>query len=320
VIKYFLRRVAISFAEVVLVSILAFGLIRLAPGSPARTQLGLYATPASIRAFNRQYGLNNSVPVQFWDWVKELVHGNLGTSISNSQPVGKVIIQSLPVTVELAILAFLVTIAAGVVLGVLAALRQRKLTDSAVRVVSLVGVSVPGFVIGIVLLLIFGYYLPNVVPYSGWVSLTSNFGDNLAHMILPVFALALGSVGLIARLTRSSMLEVLDKEYVMIAAAFGLGRGTIVWHDALKNALVPVLTISGLIATNLIGSTVVIEQIFALPGIGRLLVDSLTAQDYPVVSGLVLVFAVLALLFNLVVDLLYAWVNPRIAASYRTEG
>jgi peptide/nickel transport system permease protein len=319
VLRYFARRIAISITEVVAVSVLAFGLLRLAPGDPARTALGLYATPQALAAFKEQYGLAQSVPVQFWEWAKQVLHGNLGTSISNHESVGRVILAALPITLELALIAFVVTVVVGIPLGVAAALRQRRGIDAAVRLTSLVGVSIPGFVFGILLLLIFGWYEPNVVPYSGWVPLSESIGENLSHLILPTIALSAASVGLVARLTRSSMLEVLDREYVTIAGAFGIPRSTIIWHDALKNALVPVVTILGLIATSLIGGAVVIEQIFALPGLGRLLIDSLESQDYQVVSGLVLTFAIAALAFNLVVDLMYAWINPRIAARYRTE-
>jgi peptide/nickel transport system permease protein len=319
VVRYFARRVAISITEVVAVSVLAFGLLRLAPGDPARTALGLYATPQALAAFDRQYGLSRPVPVQFWDWAKQVVHGNLGISISNHEPVGRLILSALPVTLELALLAFILTVVFGVPLGVVAALRQRHPVDGAIRLTSLVGVSIPGFVVGILLLLVFGWYEPNVLPYSGWVPLGDGIGSNLSHLVLPTIALSAASIGLVARLSRSSMLEVLDREYVTIAGAFGIPRNTVIWHDALKNALVPVVTILGLIATSLIGGAVVIEQIFALPGLGRLLVGSLEAQDYQVVSGLVLTFAIAALAFNLAVDLIYAWINPRIAARYRAE-
>jgi peptide/nickel transport system permease protein len=319
VLRYFVRRIAISITEVVAVSVLAFGLLRLAPGDPARTALGLYATPQALAAYDQQYGLSRPVPVQFWDWAKQVLHGNLGTSISNHEGVGRVIMTAFPVTLELSIIALVLTVIVGVPLGVAAALRQRRPVDAAVRLTSLVGVSIPGFVFGILLLLVFGWYDPNLVPYSGWVPLSQSIGGNLSHLILPTIALSAASIGLVARLTRSSMLEVLDREYVTIARAFGIPRNTVIWHDALKNAAVPVVTILGLIATSLIGGAVVIEQIFALPGLGRLLIDSLESQDYQVVSGLVLTFAIAALAFNLVVDLMYGWINPRIAARYRTE-
>src|SRR5262249_55036628 len=162
---------------------------------------------------------------------------------------------------------------------------QGRVVDAGARVGSLVGVSVPGFVFGILLVLVFGWYAPNIIPYSEWVPIHESIGGNISHLILPSIALAAAQIGLMARLTRSAMLEVLGREYVAIAGAFGIPRQRIIWHDALKNALVPVVTILGLIATYLIGGAVVIEQIFDIPGLGRLLIDALTARDYPLVNG-----------------------------------
>src|SRR5262249_48863697 len=200
--------------------------------------------------------------------------------------------------------------------GIVSALRKDRPLDQAARVVSLFGISVPSFVIGMLMVLLFGWYEPGILPYEGFVPLSQDPLDSLAHSLLPATALALAQVGIISRMTRSSMLEVIGQEYIAAGRAFGVPESELIWRDALRNALVPVLTVLGLITGFLLGGAVVIENVFGIAGLGRLLVESFAQRDYPVTIGVMLFVAVVFVIVNLVVDVLYGVVNPRIRAGY----
>jgi peptide/nickel transport system permease protein len=206
----------------------------------------------------------------------------------------------------------------GIPLGITSALRRDGFADQAVRVVSLFGISVPNFVIGILFVLLFGWYFPGIMPYEGFVPVTQDPAASLKTTLLPAVALALAQVGVIARLTRSSMLEVINQEYITAARALGVPERELVWRDALRNALLPVLTVLGIITGFLLGGSVVVESVFGIAGLGRLLVESFSLRDYPVTIGVMLFIAVVFVLVNLVVDVLYGVVNPRIRAGYES--
>lgn len=316
-LRYTLRRLIQAVPVVLLVVIFSFGVLRAAPGNPALVLLGVtQATPTAIAAIDRQYGLDQPAVVQVADWIGHAVRGQLGVSLASHEPVSTLIGQCLPVTVELAVAALVLTVILGIPLGILCAVKKGSWVDSTVRIVCLIWISIPSFVFAILLVLVFGWYLSGTLPYEQWVPLTQSVGGNISHLVLPAVALALGPIGIIARLTRLSMLEVLSRDYILSARAFGIRTKSILFVDALKNAALPVLAALGTITAFLLGGTVVIETVFNLPGLGSLLTSSLTGKDFPVVSGVLLVLALIIIVVNILVDLLYGIMNPRIAARY----
>ncbi|MFY1698366.1 MULTISPECIES: ABC transporter permease [unclassified Solwaraspora] len=313
-------RLAVSVPVLLMVSVLSFGLLRFAPGDPARLRVGLEATPEAVEAMRRQLGLDRSVVVQYFSWLGDLLRGDLGTSYASGAPVTELIANRLPVTAQIALVALVLTIAIGIPLGVAAAVWRDSVVDHAVRAVSLIGMSVPGFVIGIGFVLLFGWYLTNVMPYSGFVRFTDDPVASLQHSLLPAFALAAPPIALVARMCRASLIEVLAQDYVSAARAYGVSGWVVTWYDALRNALLPVVTVLGVIAGSLLGGSVVVETVFGIPGLGSLLIDSFDSRDYPIVIGVLLFVATVFVLINLLIDLLYGVLNPRIRAGYEGGG
>jgi peptide/nickel transport system permease protein len=317
-LRLILSRLALAVPVLVCVSIVAFILLRLAPGDPAQLQAGLEASPDVVAAVRHELALDQPLPVQYLTWAGRVVHGDLGVSYSTRQPVTLLIGQRLPVTAQISITALILIVAIGVPLGILSALHKDRFIDQTVRVVSLFGISVPNFVIGIVLVLLFGWYFPGIMPYEGFVPLRTDALGSLKTTALPSLALALAQVGLVARLTRSSMLEVIHQEYITAARAFGVSEREIIWRDALRNAMLPVLTVLGIIAGFLLGGSVVIESVFGIAGLGRLLIESFASRDYPIAIGVMLFIAVVFVVVNLIVDVLYGVINPRIRSGYES--
>ena len=317
-LRLIVARLALAVPVLVCVSIVAFVLLRLAPGDPAQLQAGLNATPETIDALRHEMALDQPLPMQYLAWAGRLVHGDLGVSYSTRQPVTALIGQRLPITAQIAVTALLLIVLFGVPLGILSALHKDHAPDQAVRVVSLFGISVPNFVIGILLVLVFGWYFPGIMPYEGFVPLRDDPLGSLKTTALPALALALAQVGIVARLTRSSMLEVVNQEYITAARAFGVSEHELIWRDALRNALLPVVTVLGIIAGFLLGGSVVVESVFGVAGLGRLLVESFASRDYPVTIGVMLFIAVVFVLVNLIVDVLYGVINPRIRTGYES--
>jgi peptide/nickel transport system permease protein len=311
-------RMALAVPVIVLVSVVAFVLLRLAPGDPAQLQAGVDAGPEVVQQIRIELALDQPLPAQYVSWAGRALRGDLGQSYSAKLPVTKLIADRLPVTLQIAAVALILIVITGVPLGIVSALRKDSLADQAVRVVSLFGISVPNFVIGILCVLIFGWYFPGIMPYEGFVPLRDDPVGSLKTTLLPSLALALAQVGIIARLTRSSMLEVINQEYITAARAFGVPERELIWRDALRNALLPVVTVLGIIAGFLLGGSVVIETVFGIAGLGRLLVESFASRDYPVTIGVMLFIAVVFVFVNLVVDILYGVINPRIRAGYET--
>jgi peptide/nickel transport system permease protein len=318
VLRLILARLALAVPVLVCVSIVAFALLRLAPGDPAQLQAGLNATPETIDALRHEMALDQPLPIQYLAWAGRVVHGDLGVSYSTRQSVTALIGQRLPITAQIALTSLVLIVLIGVPLGIVSALRKDRATDQAVRVVSLFGISVPNFVIGILLVLVFGWYFPGIMPYEGFVPLREDPLGSLKTTALPALALALAQVGIVARLTRSSMLEVVNQEYITAARAFGVSEHELIWRDALRNALLPVVTVLGIIAGFLLGGSVVVESVFGIAGLGRLLVESFASRDYPVTIGVMLFIAVVFVLVNLTVDVLYGVINPRIRTGYES--
>ncbi len=300
---YVLRRLALAVPTLVGVTVVVFALIRLVPGDPARLVLGLQASEEEVQRLRVQLGLDQPLPVQYVRFLGRLLQGDLGRSVVTGEPVAREIAARLPATVQLAVASTLVATAVGVAAGVVSATRQYSWLDYLVMTVALAGISLPVFWLGLMLMLLFSVHL-RWLPAGGY--------GTPAHLVLPTVTLAAFSVAIIARMTRSSLLEVLHQDYVRTAWAKGLSSRAVVLRHALKNALIPVVTVIGLQFGGLLGGAILTETVFAWPGMGRLLVGAIVARDYPVVQGAVLVFAALFTLVNLAVDVLYAYVDPRI--------
>lgn len=310
-----LRNVALRFAQAVpvllLVAVLAFGLMHMLPGDPAVVIAGPDATPEAVDRLRHQLGLDLPVWQQIANWVLNLARGDFGQSLMLNQGVLSAIVERLPVTLSLALLAFAITVPMGVLLGITAAYWRNSWIDSLVMGVALVGVSIPSFWIAIVSVVIFSVEL-RWLPASGYAPLTDGFGLWFRAMIQPAIILAMFQVGYLARMTRSSMLEVLDQDYIRTARAKGLNEWITIGKHAFRNSLMSVVTVSGIILSLLIGGSVVIEQVFALPGIGRLVVQGIMARDYPLVQGTMLLLGFSFVIINVLVDLAYTVVDPRV--------
>jgi peptide/nickel transport system permease protein len=303
----------------VLVAALGFMLLHLAPGDPAQLKAGLYATPAQIAAARHQLGLDKPFVVQLWNWLRGLPAGNFGQSYTDAQPVSTIIAQCLPASLQLSIMAFVIIVIVAVPLGVISAVRRNGISDRAGRGLALFGLAVPNFVLGLLLVFVFGWWIPNLLPYEGYVSFASNPVSAFEHTLLPAVALALTPIGLVSRLTRTSMLEVLDQDYIVAAQAFGVPRRTIIWRDAVKNGVLPVITALGLVFGFLLSGAVVVETVFSIPGLGRQLIQSFGVRDYPVAIGVMLVFAIGFLVMNLIADVVAITVNPRLRRLASSE-
>ena len=304
-------RIAQSVPVLLLVATFAFVLMHLLPGDPAVVIAGPDASAEAIDRLRHQLGLDRPILVQLGTWLGHLVQGDFGQSLMLNQSVFSAVVDRLPVTLSLALLAFLITIPVGVALGVLAACKRNTWIDSAVMGVALVGVSIPSFWIAIVSVILFSVEL-RWLPSSGYVPLSEGVGPWFLSMIQPAVILALFQIGYLARMTRSSMLDVLDQDYIRTARAKGLNAWSTIGKHAFRNALMSVVTVSGIILSLLIGGSVVIEQVFALPGIGRLVVQGIMARDYPLVQGTMLLLGFAFVLVNIAVDLAYTLVDPRV--------
>jgi len=294
------------------VSVVVFMLVHLLPGDAVQMFLGTQVsmTPVQMAELRRLFGLDKSLPLQYLDWVGRLLLGDFGVSLRTSRPVLPEILARLPISAEITLLALVVALVIALPIGVTAALRRGTVTDALISVLGLVGLSVPNFWLAAMLLLVLAS-LP-VASIGVYVSFTAHPIQNLTVMALPAFSLGVSLAAVIMRFVRSSLLEVLGQDYVRTARAKGLRERTVVDRHALRNALIPVITVIGFQVGYLLGGTVVIEEVFALPGMGRLALNAIGQRDYPVVQGIVLLIAALFVLTNLVVDVLYALVDPRV--------
>lgn len=294
-----------------LVSLLAFGLIWLVPGDPSIVLLESSATPEQIARLRAALGLDKSLPLQMWEWYGRILSGDLGQSILLNRSVTEALLERLPVTLSIAAIALAIAVVLGVAAGIVAALYHNRWPDQLVMSTALFGLSVPDFWLGLMFVVIFALGL-GWFPTGGFVSIGESAAGWMRSITLPALALALTHIGFVARMARASMLDVLSQDYVRTADAKGLSRAYVVLRHGLPNALVPLLTVTGIIAGALLGGTVVIEQVFSIPGVGRLVIGAILSRDFPVIQGGLLFLAVVYLLVNLVVDLLYAAVDPRV--------
>jgi peptide/nickel transport system permease protein len=308
----FLFSRAVSLVFVLwLVTIIAFVVIRVAPGDPSAHMLGSDASPQVVAEFRASYGLDRSIPVQYLAWLAHVVQGDLGTSIYLGRPVTTAILDRLPVSLTLTFAAFAIALVFGMLLGILAAYWRDRWIDRLVSAVAAAGLALPSFWLGICLIYVFAVLWP-VLPSGGFVEPWVDPARALRHLILPAFALGYLQMGLIARMTRAAMLEALRGDFVRVARAKGVGELQVVLRHALRNALISVLTVSGVSLAVLFGGAVVVETVFTLPGVGRLLVNAVVRRDYPVVEGTLLLVAAWYVLVNLLVDVLYTLCDPRI--------
>jgi peptide/nickel transport system permease protein len=304
-------RLAQAFPVLLLVAILAFLLMHMLPGDPAVVIAGPDATREAVDRLRTQLGLDRPLLVQLGTWLGHLAQGDFGRSLMLNQSVVSAVVERLPVTLSLAGLAFLITLPIGVGLGILAAYFRNSWIDALVMGIALVGVSVPSFWIAIVSVVVLSVEL-QWLPSSGYVPMSQGFVPWLRSLIQPAAILALFQIGYLARMTRSAMLDVLDQDYIRTARAKGLGEWRTVGKHAFRNALMSVTTVSGIILSLLIGGSVVIEQVFALPGIGRLVVQGIMARDYPLIQGTMLMLGFAFVLINVAVDVIYTLVDPRV--------
>lgn len=290
------------------VSIIVFAIIRLIPGDPARAIAGVHATPDYIEQVRKELLLDKSVPAQYYIFISNLAQGDLGSSTFTGRPVTVELAERFPRTLSLAVAAMIFASIFGLGAGAVSASKQHSIIDNTSMLAALVGVAAPVFWLGVMFQLLFAVHL-------GW--LPSGGIGTWKHLILPALTLGLASSALIARITRSSMLEVLTQDYIVAARSKGLSERVVIYKHALKNALIPVITVIGLQFGTLLGGAVLTEMVFSWPGIGRLMVDSILARDYPVVQGTVLLLSVFFVLINLLVDVMYAALDPRI--TYGTQ-
>ncbi|GGO44183.1 peptide ABC transporter [Streptomyces daqingensis] len=309
--RYLLRRLGQSALTLVMVSIVVFAGVRAMPGDTARALAGEETTPEALDAIRRQYGLDQNIAVQYARYVENAVSGDLGTSARTGLPVTDGIFDALPVTLELAFLSLLLAVVVGIGAGVIAAVRRGRPAEWIANTVALLGLSVPNFWLGILLILAFAIAVP-VFAASGFVPFGDDPLENLRRMVLPVVVLGSGLAAVVMRQTRAAMLESLSADYVRTARAKGLLPHQVVGGHALRNSLVTVVTVLGLQLGHLISGAVVTEQIFVLPGFGKLMIDAVFTRDYAMVQGVVLFTATGYILVNLAVDLLYSVIDPRI--------
>ncbi len=309
---YIVRRIVATIPVVAIVALFIFSLLYFAPGDPAAIIAGDQASPADVERIRASLGLDRPFVVRFAEWSWQVLHGDLGVSIFTNLPVTKMIGQRIEPTVSLMLLTLLLAICTAVPLGVLAAWKQGTWIDRLVMMIAVSGFSVPVFVVGYILAYVFALSL-DWFPVQGYTPFSlSDPLPWLRNLILPAMALGLAFVALIARITRATMLEVLSQDYIRTARAKGVGQRPILFLHALKNAAVPIVTIIGIGFAGLIGGAVVTESVFAIPGVGRLVVDAILRRDYPIIQGVVLILSFVYVLVNLGVDLLYTLFDPRI--------
>ena len=306
-----IRRVLLIIPTLLLVAIFVFSLQRLLPGDPVLALAGEDRDPATLEAMRLQLGLDKPIPVQFAYWLGGVLHGDLGLSYKTNQPVLELILQKLPVTLELASFALIIALLIGIPAGIISAYRKGTAIDYAANVLALSGLSIPNFWFGIILILIFAVNL-KWLPASGFVSPFEDLSRNIQTLIMPAFVLGNALAASVMRHTRSSMLAVLSQDYVRTARAKGLYEDRVVLRHAFRNALIPIVTVTTLLFGELMAGAVLTEQIFTIPGFGKLVVDAVFNRDYAVVQGVVLCTAIGFMIMNLLADIAYGLLNPRI--------
>ncbi|EWY36231.1 peptide ABC transporter [Skermanella stibiiresistens SB22] len=312
-LAYMARRLAVSIPTLLLISMMVFSLQLLLPGDPALAIAGEERSPEVLAAIREMYHLNDPVPVQYWHWLTGVLSGDMGQSIRSRMPVTELIMTKLPVTLQLATMAMIIALAIGIPAGIVSAVRKGTAWDVGANVVALSGISIPNFWLGIMLIMLVSVQW-GLLPASGYASPLEDLSRNLQTMIMPAFVLGTGIAAIMMRHTRSAMLSSLRADYVRTARAKGLSERVVVLRHALRNALIPVVTLGTLQLGELLSGAVLTEQIFTIPGFGKLVVDAVFNRDYAVVQGVVLFTGTAFILMNLLADMLYFLLNPRLRA------
>ena len=318
-LKVILNRIAQLIPILVIVVLVTFGITRVIPGNPAAVILGPQASVEEIAKLEMELGLDKNIFEQFFMYIKGLLQGDLGMSYSYGQPVSELIAESFPNTILLTITSIVLSLLIGIPAGIISATKQYSKLDYILMVVSLIGVSMPIFWLGLMLVLVFSVNL-GWLPSIGMGSLDAGLWDFISHLILPTIALATIPAATFARVTRSSMLETIKQDYIKSLRAKGLKESKIIWKHALKNALPPIVTVIGLQISSLLSGAILTETIFSWPGMGKLIVDSISNRDYAVVQGTVLFIALIYILINLIVDIVYMYINPKVSYNSSEGG
>ena len=306
--KYICKRILMMIPVIIGVSLLVFLVLKMTPGDPARVVAGSEADEATVEQIREELGLNKPVLQQYVDYMLALLHGDMGTSYTTRKPVADEILARMPTTFILAFAGVFVAVLIGIPLGIISATKQYSVLDYISTLLALGGVAMPNFWLGLMLILLFSLKL-------GW--LPSGGGDSWTSYVLPAITLGVGATASFMRTTRSSMLEVIRQDYIRTARAKGAGEGRVVMHHALRNAMIPVITVIGLQIGTLLGGAVVNETVFSLPGLGTLMINAINQKNEPVVLGCLITFAIIFSLVNLLIDILYAFIDPRIKAQYK---
>jgi peptide/nickel transport system permease protein len=312
--RYIIRRILLTIPTLILASMVIFLLLRLIPGDPASLVAGADATPEQVQAVRRDLGLNRPLPVQYVEWLGRILRGDFGRSLIGKYDVWQQVKRAYPATIELTLAAALLALAVALPLGLLAALHPRSWLDRAISAFNALAIGVPNFWLGILLILIFALHFP-ILPPGGRVPLDEDAIAGLKSLVLPTVTLASGLAAVLTRFIRSAMLEVLSEDYVRTARAKGLRANAVVRRHALRNALIPVITVLGIQLGRLLGGAVIVEAVFAWPGMGRLVVQAITSRDYIVVQGTLLLLVTVFILINLLVDIAYGFIDPRVRVS-----
>ncbi|MBB6011655.1 ABC transporter permease [Aquamicrobium sp. NLF2-7] len=312
--RFILKRIASAIPTLLIVSIVVFAIIRLTPGDPAELMLDQDATPEQIAELQVKMGLDKPVPVQYAIWLGNVLTGDFGTSTTTGEPVLSMIVSRFLISAPIVLIAIALATIIAVPLGMLAAWRQNKTEDIAVVSLMTLLMSIPGFWLGLIILMVFGLML-GWLPVVGFVSLRDDVPAALIYMIMPVATLVLTELGSLTRMTRASAISISRLEYITHARAKGLSEPQIIWRHALRNSFAPTWTLIGLSLGGLLGGIAITETVFTIPGLGRLLVDSIYGRDYPVVQGCILLIAFIYVIMNLVVDLVYPLLDPRVTAA-----
>lgn len=312
--RYLVGRLVSAVGVIILVSLLVFTIIRLIPGDPITILLGENLTDEARDRLVKEWGLDDSIIVQYLRWAGHMLTGDFGASIRTQDAVAGLLVDRIPATVSLAALSLTIAVLIGVPSGVIAAYRANSAFDGMAMLTAMLGLCIPSFWLSLLLILLFSIKL-NWLPVSGYVSPTESISGWIQHLILPALALGAGLAASISRMTRSAMLDALSQDYVSTARAKGLTERTALFAHALRNAMLPIITVIGLQLGFLLGGAIVVEEVFAMPGIGRLLIFGISNRDYPLIQGVVMIFAVSFIVINLLVDLLYSVFDPRVRYS-----
>lgn len=314
--QFIVKRLITSFIVIMLVTIFAFSLMHILPGDPARLVLGAEAAQEDVDALRTELNLDKPIVTQYFLWIKGILHGDLGKSIMYQRPVADIMRERVPRTLAIGLPSLVLSVFLGVIFGVISAVKRGSLADKAITLASTIGMGTPAFWLGILGIYLFAMKL-KLLPIQGFVAPSDDLSGYLRHALLPILCLSVALIASISRQTRSNMLEVINQDYIRTARANGIAESSVIYRHALKNSLIPIITIAGLQVRVVIGGSLIIEQVFNIVGIGMLLNAAISNKDYLIVQGCVLIISIVTVLCNLVVDILYGVVDPRVRNSWR---